>query len=152
VRRLVATRPISWLSAHTLARLDRVLDRFGGPSRSIASLAAGLPVVTLTTVGVKTGQRRTARVLGIPDGERMVVIASNFGQRHHPAWYYNLRADPSAELTVDGMTRRVRAREAIGAERARLWESALQVYPGWRNYERRASHREIGVFILEPVN
>ena len=91
-------------------------------------------------------------MLGIPDGERMVVIASNFGQRHHPAWYYNLRADPSAELTVDGMTRRVRAREAIGAERARLWESALQVYPGWRNYERRASHREIGVFILEPVN
>jgi deazaflavin-dependent oxidoreductase (nitroreductase family) len=151
VRRPVATSAVSRLSAHALDRLDRVLARFGGKGQSIAHLTAGLPVVTLTTIGVKSGQRRTAKVLGIAEGERMVVIASNVGQRNHPAWYYNLRANPTAELTVDGVTLKVRGREEAGAERARLWNSALQVYPGWRDYERRASHREIGVFILEPV-
>ena len=110
----------------------------------------GLPVVMLTTVGVRSKRPRTLPLLGLPDGERTVVIASNYGQRRHPAWYLNLRADPEATITAGGVSRRVVAREAEGDERERLWRLGLAVYPGWAGYERRASNRRIPVMMLSP--
>jgi deazaflavin-dependent oxidoreductase (nitroreductase family) len=91
----------------------------------------------LTMTGAKTGQRRTSPVLGVPDGDNLVVVASNYGQRHHPAWYHNLRAHPEATVTVGGACRRVRAHEAVGEERERLWQRDMTVYPGRAAYERR---------------
>jgi deazaflavin-dependent oxidoreductase (nitroreductase family) len=79
------------------------------------------------------------------------VIASNFGQREHPGWYHNLRAHPQAEVVIDGTRQTVRAVEASGERRARIWEAGLRVYPGFAQYERRAAHREIAVFVLEPA-
>jgi deazaflavin-dependent oxidoreductase (nitroreductase family) len=78
------------------------------------------------------------------------VIASNYGQLHHPAWYYNLLANPEAEINVEGMTRRVVARETEGEERRRLWRRGLEVYPGWSGYERRTGGRSIPVMALSP--
>jgi deazaflavin-dependent oxidoreductase (nitroreductase family) len=105
----------------------------------------------LTTVGARTGRRRTVPVLGLPFGERLGVIASNFGQHRQPAWYYNLKANPDAEVVVDGVRRRVRAVEATAEQRAEIWREGLRVYPGFSQYERRASHRRITVFVLEPA-
>lgn len=105
----------------------------------------------LTTTGARSGQPRTAPVLGLPTTEGLVIVASNFGQERHPAWLYNLRARPEATIAVDGTTRRVRAIPVEGERRARIWEQALLVYPGWAQYEHRASHRQIAVFVLEPV-
>jgi deazaflavin-dependent oxidoreductase (nitroreductase family) len=79
------------------------------------------------------------------------VIASNFGQARHPAWYHNLRANPEGQVTVDGVTRRFRATEAEGEMRARIWQEGLKVYPGWSQYERRAANRQIAVFVLETA-
>ena len=90
-------------------------------------------------------------LLGLPTPDGMAVIASNYGQPHHPAWYFNLRADPAAEIAVDGARTRVRAVEVEGEQRARIWEQGLAVYPGWSTYERRAGGRRIAVFVLEPV-
>ena len=80
------------------------------------------------------------------------MIASNYGQRHHPAWYFNLRKDPAAEIAVDGARTRVRAVEVEGERRARIWQQGLAIYPGWSTYERRAANRRIAVFVLEPVS
>jgi deazaflavin-dependent oxidoreductase (nitroreductase family) len=60
----------------------------------------------LATTGAKTGQQRVWPVLGVPDGDNLVVMASNWGQHHHAAWYYNLRAHPEATITVGGHTAR----------------------------------------------
>ena len=38
---------------------------------------------------------------------------------------------------MGGVARRVRASEAVGEERERLWRRGLEVYPGWAAYERR---------------
>jgi deazaflavin-dependent oxidoreductase (nitroreductase family) len=81
----------------------------------------------------------------------LVVIASNFGQQHHPAWYHNLLAHPAADLVVDGLRTVVEARLVDGELRERLWRRALAIYPGWDAYERRAAHREIGIFLLSPA-
>ena len=90
-------------------------------------------------------------VLGLPTPDGLAVIASSYGQERHPARYYNLRANPTGQVTVDGVTRAFRARLAEGEMRERIWQEGLRVYPGWSQYERRASHRRIGVFVLEPA-
>jgi deazaflavin-dependent oxidoreductase (nitroreductase family) len=150
MRRLAATVPVSWVFARTLHHIDSPVFRLTKGRHTFASLVSGLPVVMLTTTGAKSGERRTLPLLGFPDGENMVVIASNYGQLHHPSWYHNLLAHPEAEIEVEGTTWRVVAREAEGEERRRLWQRGLEVYPGWSGYERRSGERRIPVMVLSP--
>jgi deazaflavin-dependent oxidoreductase (nitroreductase family) len=150
LRRFAASGPGSWLFARLLHRIDRPVYRLTGGRHTFASLVSGLDVVMLTTTGARSGRPRTVPVLGLPTADGLAVIASNFGQRRHPAWYYNLRADPTGEVTVDGASRPFRAVEAEGAQRERIWAQGLRVYPGWSQYERRASQRRIAIFVLAP--
>jgi deazaflavin-dependent oxidoreductase (nitroreductase family) len=118
---------------------------------TLASLLSGLPVVMLTTTGARSGVPRTVPVLGLPTTDGLAVIASNYGQEHNPGWYHNLRAKPDGYVTVGGVRSVFHASEAQGDVRARIWEAGLKVYPGFGEYERRASHRHIGVFVLETA-
>jgi deazaflavin-dependent oxidoreductase (nitroreductase family) len=149
LRRFAASGPGSWLFARVLHHIDRPVYRLSGGRYTFASLVSGLPVVMLTTTGARTGVPRTVPVLGLPTDDGMAVIASNYGQAHHPAWYHNLRADPTGEIVFDGERRRFRAVEAQGERRDRIWQQGLRLYPGWSQYERRAANRRIAVFVLE---
>jgi deazaflavin-dependent oxidoreductase (nitroreductase family) len=151
LRRFAASGPGSWLFARLLDHLDRPVYRLTGGRHTFASLVSGLPVVMLTTTGKRSGRPRTVPLLGLPTSHGMAVIASNFGQQQHPAWYHNLRADPHGELAYGGRTERCKAVEAEGEERDRIWEQGLAVYPGWAQYEVRASSRRIRVLVLEPL-
>ena len=146
-----ATTPVSWVYVRVLHHLDRLSSRLTRGRRTFSSWLSGLPVVMLTTTGARTGQQRTSPVIAVPDGDDLVVIASNWGQRQHPAWYHNLCTHPEATVTVGGVARRVRAHEATGEERDRLWQQDLDVYPGRIAYERRAANRPIPVVVLAPV-
>jgi deazaflavin-dependent oxidoreductase (nitroreductase family) len=150
VRRFAASGLGSWVFALVLDRVDRPVYRLTRGRYTLSSLVSGLPVVMLTTTGAKSGKRRTVPVLGIPAAGSVAIIASNYGQEHHPAWYHNLRAHPEAEVVVGGQRRRVRAAEAEGDRRALIWQDALRLYPGFGQYERRADHRRISVFVLQP--
>jgi deazaflavin-dependent oxidoreductase (nitroreductase family) len=149
LRRFAASGPGSWLFARILHRIDRPVHQLTRGRYTFASLLSGIPVVMLITTGAKSGQPRTVPVLGIPWQDSVAIIASNFGQDRHPAWYHNLRTHPDAEVVVDGIHSRVRAVEADGERRAEIWKQGLRVYPGFGQYERRASHRRISVFVLE---
>jgi deazaflavin-dependent oxidoreductase (nitroreductase family) len=151
VRGFAATGPGSWFFARALHHIDRPIYRATGGRETLASMLSGLPVVMLTTTGARSGARRTVPVLGLPTPDGLAVIASNYGQERNPGWYYNLRADPEGEVSVNGVARRFRARVAEGEERARIWQEGLKVYPGWSTYETRAAHREIVVFILDEA-
>jgi deazaflavin-dependent oxidoreductase (nitroreductase family) len=149
LRRIAATGPGAWLFARVLYRIDRPVFRATRGRHTFASLLSGIPVVMITTTGARSGRPRTVPVLGLPTADGFAVIASNFGQRRHPGWYHNLRAHPEGSLTVDGQSHRFRAVEAEGDRRREIWEQGLRVYPGWSQYERRASNRRIAVFVLE---
>lgn len=150
MRNFAAIRPAAWLLARTMHHIDRPVFRLTKGKHTFASLCTGLPVVMLTTTGARSGKRSTLPLLGLPDGERMAVIASNYGQRHHPAWYFNLLAHPEATLSVGGEERRVAAREVEGDERERIWRKGLEIYPGWSGYEKRAGRRRIPIVSLSP--
>lgn len=120
--------------------------------RTLTSILTGLPMVMLTTTGARSGLPRTVPLLAVPDGARLVVVASNFGQQGNPAWYANLRKYPAATVAVEGgPPRPVNTYEAEGAERERLWALDLEVYPGRASYATRASGRRIPVMVLEFV-
>jgi deazaflavin-dependent oxidoreductase (nitroreductase family) len=152
VRRFASSGPGSWLFARVAHRIDRPLYKLTNGRYTFGSIVSGLPVVMVTTTGAKSGKPRTVPVLGLPTDGGMAVIASNFGQYSQPGWYYNLRANPEGELAVTGDRTRFRAVEATGERRERIWETGLRVYPGWSQYERRAAHRQIVVFVLEPID
>ncbi len=151
LRRFGASGPGSWFFARVLHHIDRPVHRLTHGRYTFASLLSGLPVVMLTTTGAKSGQPRTVPLLGIPTDGTVAVIASNFGQYHHPGWYHNLRAHPDADVVVDGKHRRVHAVVADGERRAGIWQQGLRIYPGFSQNEKRAAHRDISVFVLEPT-
>jgi deazaflavin-dependent oxidoreductase (nitroreductase family) len=107
------------------------------------------PVLLLTTTGRRSGQRRTAPVVYLGDGDRYVVIGSNAGNERPPAWALNLGANPDAEVEVRGRRLTVRSRIAEGEERADLWRRVNEQFSGFDRYKERTS-RDIDVFVLEP--
>jgi deazaflavin-dependent oxidoreductase (nitroreductase family) len=143
--RFSSALPASWLRAAgkmtvPLYRLSR--GRIGGK-------VGRAPVLLLTTTGRKSGQQRTAPVLYMRDGERLVVIGSNAGNMKAPAWALNLRATPDAVAEVRADKREVRARVAEGEERAELWRRMNDAFAGFDDYKTKTS-RDIAVFVLEP--
>jgi F420H(2)-dependent quinone reductase len=116
--------------------------RFGGK-------VGRAPVLLLTTAGRKSGQKRTAPVVYLADGENAVVIDTNAGNARIPAWSLNLKADPEAEVERGRRRYPVRARVAEGEERADLWRRHNEQYGGFDFYETKLE-REISVFVLEP--
>jgi len=116
--------------------------RFGGQMR-------GAPVLLLTVTGRKSGKRRTTPLLYGRDGNNLIVIASKGGDPKHPAWYLNLQGQ-EAEVQIGGEHRRVRARDAEGDERERLWTEMVGIYAPYADYQQKTTRR-IPVVVLEPV-
>ena len=108
----------------------------------------GAPVLLLTTRGRRSGQPRTAPLLYLADGDRIVVVASKAGMSEHPLWYENLRADPECEVEIGRERRTVRARVATAEEKRELWPKLLAMYRDYADYQAR-TERDIPVVILE---
>ena len=150
MRRTAAMRPMTRLYSVIQQPLDDLVYRLSGGRTTASSWLAGVEITMLTCTGAKTRQPRTLPVLGLPEGQGMIIIASNFGRPRHPAWYHNLRANPRATIVVGGVRREVVAHELHGAERERGYERGEEIFPGFTHYRRWASHRLIPVFRLTP--
>jgi F420H(2)-dependent quinone reductase len=107
------------------------------------------PMLLLDHVGAKSGKHRTTPLAYLGDGEDLVLVASKGGSPRHPAWFHNLRAYPYTTVQVGSGRRAVRARVATAEQRARLWPKVVEMYGGYRHYQRR-TEREIPLVILEP--
>jgi len=129
-----------------LPRLDRPLLYL---SRGWVSMSPGQPILLLMTIGARSGQPRTTPLLYLPDGDRVIVLASNAGREPHPGWYYNLRAHPEARVFLRGHVGTYFAYEARGEERVALWRRAVDFFAGFVLYEQRIT-RQIPVMVLTP--
>lgn len=110
----------------------------------------GWNIIQLTTIGAKTDQPLTLPLIGIFDEGKIALIASSFGRKHNPGWYYNLKANPECEVQFNGRSGKFIAREAGGAEYDQYWQMAVSLYAGYERYKQRAAHRHIPVMVLEP--
>jgi deazaflavin-dependent oxidoreductase (nitroreductase family) len=110
----------------------------------------GMPAVELHTIGRKSGQRRTTMLASpVHDENRVVLVASKGGDDRDPEWYLNLRANPDVEITMEGVTKKMRAWTASSDEKAALWPQILASYRWYESYQKRAG-RDIPVVICEP--
>lgn len=109
---------------------------------------AGRPLLLLTTRGAKSGQQRTTPMMYIPDGNRLLVVASNIGAPKHPAWYHNLVACPSVSVEVGTETYPATAVVTEGQERQRLWSKIIELYPFFADHQAKTA-RQIPIIALE---
>lgn len=105
-----------------------------------------MPEMLLTTIGRKSGQPRTAALSYLNDGDRLLVLGSNFGQSQHPAWSSNLLAHPEATALIGGQDIAILATRLTGADREQGLQRFLE-YPMYRAYRTRTD-RELRLFAL----
>lgn len=103
----------------------------------------------LTTTGRRSGLERSVMIGYYQDGEDLVTMAMNGWDPAEPAWWLNLQANPTAQLTTGDGSFEVQGRAANGVERDRLWDR-------WRELDKKldgwAARRpnETAVVILSP--
>ena len=139
-----------WYMKRIAPRVDPPLLRLtGGRISSVYPV----PIMLLTTTGAKTGEPRTLPLLYVTDGDRLILIASNYGNTTHPAWYRNLVANPKVEVLAGKRSGTYNATEITApAERDRAWELALDMYAGYGDYEGRAGDRRIPLVRLSRLS
>ena len=153
VHRMASTKPGSAVLSRILPRWDRMVYKISGGRTTLSSILAGIPVVVLTTTGAKSGLPHTTPILSLRDEfapGTFAIVASNFGNTHHPAWYYNLKANPCVVCKVDGKVGEYFARQARGEDYDRLWKRAEETYFGFSLYKQRAGGRQIPIFVMSP--
>jgi F420H(2)-dependent quinone reductase len=146
---LAGSRVGAWYFINVAMRLDRVLLPVSGGR---LSMGFGQQVGLLETTGARSGEHRRTPLLYLRDGNHVVLIASKGGSVKHPAWYWNLKANPQVRfLAPGGLSGDFVAREAEGDERSRLWAEAVDYYDGFASYQGRTDGRRIPVVVLEPA-
>ena len=129
-------------------RLHRFAYRVSGGR--LGATFTGMPVLLLTTTGRRSGKPRSVALTYFKDDDRLVIVGSNAGEDRPPAWWLNLREHPEATVQIGGTINQVRALEAIGAERKRLWSELIRRDPAYDEYQLRTDRR-IPVVVLHPV-
>ncbi len=111
-----------------------------------------MPVLELTTVGRKSGEKRTV-FLTTPvqkDGS-LLIVASKGGEQKHPAWFHNLRATPEVDVKLEGASRKMTARVVSDEERSELWPRVTAAYKGYAGYQKKTD-RQIPLVWLDPTS
>ena len=108
----------------------------------------GRAILLLTTTGAQSGRRHTTPLMYVPDGARLLVIASNIGAPSHPDWYRNLVAHPQVMVEVGQETFDATAVVLEGVERERVWASIVEQYPFFIDHQAKTT-RQIPLVALE---
>lgn len=135
-----------WIAKTFAAKVDPFLYKMSG-GRFTSTGPLTIPQLTLTTVGRKSGKERTVQLGYSKDGDDVLIVASNFGGKSHPAWSYNLDAEPSAKILLGAVRRDVVATRLTDSEKAILWPQIANTIPQMKSYVKRTD-RNIKVYRL----
>jgi F420H(2)-dependent quinone reductase len=110
----------------------------------------GLPIIIVTTLGVKSGKIRKIPLMRVEHDGEYALVASKGGAPSHPVWYYNLKDNNGPIEIQDGPApKEFDVREVTGDERATWWERSVAAYPPYADYQEKTD-REIPVFVASP--
>jgi len=138
---------IRWLLA-LITSIHRFLYRASGGS--LGHRAPGYQFLLLGNRGRRSGREYETPLLYVPDGDRFVVVGSNAGDAHDPAWWTNLKANPETWVQVGRERIPVRSRAADATEFEALWPRVVAAYRSFERYRSRAG-RPIPLVLLEPT-
>ncbi|MEU0542721.1 nitroreductase family deazaflavin-dependent oxidoreductase [Nocardia sp. NPDC005978] len=112
--------------------------KVGGPFEGRTNM------VLITTTGAKSGRAVTNPLVYVPDGDRIILIASNGGADKNPAWFYNLRADQRLTVEVGTETYAAKAEFVTAPESDELYARMVELMPQFADYRVKTT-RDIPV-------
>jgi deazaflavin-dependent oxidoreductase (nitroreductase family) len=128
----------------------RIIEEFRANEGRVGGQFEGSPLLLLHHTGARSGRSYVNPLAYQADGGRYVIFASRGGAPENPGWYYNLTANPETTIEVGDRTLAVRAEEAAGEERERLFRTQAERIPQFGSYQQR-SGRTIPVIVLTPA-
>jgi deazaflavin-dependent oxidoreductase (nitroreductase family) len=121
-------------------RMHRFFYRVSGGR--MGTKLEGKHVLLLTTEGRRSKKRRTVPLMYLPDGDRMLIVGSNAANIDRPpAWWFNLQANPEAEVRLGTSCHRVRASDLDDQERDKWWPQLAEYNPRWEGFQGETSRR-----------
>jgi len=122
------------------SKMHRFVYRLSGGR--MGSDVKGVPVVLLTTEGRRSKKRRTVPLMCLLDGDRLLVVASNAADPDRPpGWWFNLQANPDAEVQLGTSRRPVQASDLDAEEREALWPRLASHNPNWARFQEETNRR-----------
>lgn len=147
----LAENPMTEYIPPALDWVRRQVELYEGSGGTEGTTRKGFPCIIVTHVGVNTGAIRKIPLIRVSVDRGYVLIGSYAGSPKHPAWVYNLRANPEVEVRDETEVFEMRVREVVDdPERQGLWDISAGVFPPYIEYQAKTS-RQIPVFLAEPV-
>ncbi len=126
-------------------RNAKVIEEFRANGGNVSGWAS---LILVTTTGAKSGQPRIIPLMHVPYGNGVLAVASKGGAQKNPEWYLNILAHPDVTVEVGDERYEARARVLSGTEREQAFAKAVEVFPPYAEYQKKAP-REIPVILLE---
>jgi deazaflavin-dependent oxidoreductase (nitroreductase family) len=115
-----------------------LIDAFRANRGVVPGELQGANFLLLTTIGAKSGAKRTTPLVYHRIGGRLLIIASTGGGPRNPGWFDNLAKNPSVTVVLSG------------AERDALFAAVVKAAPTFGRYQER-TQRTIPVVELLPA-
>jgi deazaflavin-dependent oxidoreductase (nitroreductase family) len=129
---------------------QQIIDEFRANDGRVGGPFDGMSLLILHHEGARSEQPYLNPLAFLEDDGRYVIFASKAGAPENPAWYHNLKAHPDTSIEVGDATLEVRAEEATGEERDRLYARMAERAPQFAEYEKQ-TERVIPVMVLTPT-
>jgi len=128
----------------------QIIEEFRANSGKVGGHFENATLVLLHTIGAKSGLERINPMMGMPDGNRIIVIASKGGAPENPDWFTNLVANPKVVVEYGTETFNATATVPEEPERSKLYGKMAAKYPFFAEYEKKTT-RSIPVAILNRL-
>ena len=96
-----------------------------------------VPALIITTIGAKSGAKRSVPLAYQEIDGRLLIIASMAGSKRNPPWYHNLVANPEVVVEKDGETFTTQAVVTQGDDRDQLFAQICANFSVFADYQAR---------------
>lgn len=127
-----------------------VIEEFRANDGKVGGMFEGRPMVLVNTIGAKSGDVRTIPLVYYREGDAIYLIASAGGSTKHPAWFFNLKANPEVTIELGADTLPVTITELGLDERNDIWPRLIALMPQFGEYEKTTGGRVIPLLVVSP--
>lgn len=129
---------------------EKIIEEFRANNGQVA-MFADYPMIILHTIGRNSGKTfLVPLVLTMKEGE-LLLFASFAGAKKHPAWVFNLRANPEITVELADESYAARVVELSEADAKRAVQRQAGVSEQFEKYVESAAPRDIPVFRIDRV-
>ncbi len=116
---------------------QKVIEIFRNNDGKVEAYYPNATLLLLHTTGAKSGKPRINPLACLPDGDRIVIVASKQGRPTNPDWYYNVLANPRVSVELGNEKFDALATVADEPDRTEIFAKVLASYPTYAEYQQK---------------